>query len=408
MKASYQIYTLPNGARLVHQHCESKVAHIALFVNAGSRNESEQESGLAHLIEHLIFKGTTKRKSIQIINRMESVGGDINAYTSKEETCIYSTFTTEYYYRAMELLADIYCNASFPEKELLKEKNVVLEEIRTYKDSPDEQIIDEFENIIFAGHPLGKYILGTKKTVNSISHKNILAFKEKYYNAQNIVLCSTGNISFKKAIAYFNSLFSSLQSGTNNIPENTNPIYIPFKKTVAKKNYQAHCIIGNIAYDAHNELRFPLALLSNYLGGPGMNTLLNLGIREKYGLTYTIESSFQTYSDAGVFAIYFGVEHPSLEKCVGLVYNELRKLRENKISTLKLHQAKKQFCGQLIIANESKVNELMAVGKNMLVKNKPFLLEETIEKIENINAEELQNIANEIFNSDSLSTYIYD
>ena len=404
---SFHHHQLENGIRIVHKKTTGAVAHCGLIIKGGSRDETEQEQGLAHFIEHVIFKGTSKRKAYHILSRMEDVGGELNAFTTKEETCIYSSFMPEYYSRALELLSDITFNSIFPKKELEKEKIVVLDEINYYKDNPSELIFDEFEEQVFSNHSLGKNILGTPKHIQSFDKKMIEDFMHKNYLTQEIIISSVGNISMSKLIKVIENHFANIPKKDLKREENTFSNYRKKEIEVERKGFQSHCILGTEAYGVNHPKKTALILLNNILGGPGMNSRLNLAIREKYGFTYSIESNYTSYSDTGIFSIYLASDNDKMNKSIKLAKRELIKFCEKPLGTLQLKKAKQQLIGQIAIGQESEVNLMLAMGKSMLLYNKVDAFELVKNKIENVTSEELVNVANEVFNLDNLSSLIY-
>jgi predicted Zn-dependent peptidase len=403
----YQRHRLENGIRIIHKEVKNQVAHCGVIINTGSRDELEQEQGIAHFIEHTIFKGTKKRKAYHILSRLENVGGELNAYTTKEETCIYASFLHPYYERSIELFADISQNSVFPQAEIEKEKEVIIDEINSYRDNPAEEIFDEIEDMVFAGHPLGRNILGTKELVRSFTRKNIFRFMKRTFNTEEIVICSVGNIEFSKLVRLAEKYFGHIKPNPRTFQRHKFDQYQPKTQSFDKGMYQAHCIIANQAYSRTDKKRTALVLLNNILGGPGLNTRLNMGIREKYGFCYNIESNYTMYSDTGILSIYLGTDFNYLEKTIKLVLRELKKLREQKLGSLQLHRAKQQLIGQIAISQESNVNELLSIGKSVLAYDKVDSIESIIEEINAIEAVELLEIANEIFDPKQLSTLIY-
>ena len=341
------------------------------------------------------------------MSRLENVGGELNAYTSKEETFLYASFLDQYYERALELFSDILYNSVFPEKEIKKEKDVVLDEINSYKDSPFELIFDEFEELLFNNHPVGRCILGTPKSVKSFSRDHIIAFIKRNYAPERMVICTVGNIPFDKLKTLAGKYFSFFKSVAKPLLRSRFDAYVPQKRVDSKSNFQVHCMMGNVAYDVKNERRTTLGLLTNILGGPGMNSRLNLGIREKYGYSYNIEAHYQPYSDTGIFSIYLGTDNGYLEKSVRLVHRELKLLRDKKLGSLQLHRAKKQLIGQMAISLELNLNEMISIGKSHLFFDRVDGFEDIIRKIEGIGATELLEVANEIFIPDHLSMLTY-
>ena len=396
-------YRLPNGIRLVHEHVDSPVAHCGIYVGAGSRDEEEKEHGLAHFIEHAIFKGTRKRKAFHVLTRLENIGADLNAFTTKEETCIYASFQRGYYERVLELISDIMFDSVFPDKELEKEKSVILDEISSYKDTPSDQIFDDFEELVFAGHPLGRNILGKKADLKRFTPSHIRHFIEKNYTPDQLVITSVGSIPFQKLIRMAGRYFENVPGG--NSPQTRAPFtgYQPVQKQVRKSTYQTHCVIGNLAYDFTDPRRIPMALLNNILGGPGMNSRLNLSVREKHGLTYNIESGYTPYADTGLFTIYLGVDNGLLDKTMHYVALELEKLRNIRLGTNQMSIARRQFTGQLAIAWESNLGRMLSMGKGILVMDRVQSLEEMCHQIESVTTGQLLEIANEVFCPDQLS-----
>lgn len=402
----HSILQLNNGIKLIHKEIDSPVSHFGILINAGTRDEGTNKEGVAHFVEHTLFKGTTHRKGYQILRRMEDVGGDLNASTSKEETWIHTSFLSSDYERAIELLSDIFFHSVFPEKELEKEKDVILEEIKYYKDSPAELIFDDFEEQIYKQHSLGRSILGTTKSVKSMSRNDILAFIKAQYTLNNLILSSAGNISTAKLLKWCNHYFGN--EIINDTPREREPFthYKPSTEIVHKKTNQAHLILGCPAYSLYEDKRMPFILLTNLLGGQGLNTRLNMTIREKLGLAYTVEANYSPFSDAGLFTVYAGCDNAYWEKCIELTYKEFEKLQREKLGTLQLHYAKKQFIGQMAISNEMKMNEMLAIGRSGLFFEQVETIEEVIDRVNSITAAQLQEVAQEILIRDNLSIRI--
>lgn len=403
----YQIHTFNNGIRLIHKYTPAYVAHFGIIINTGSRDETAKQSGLAHFIEHTIFKGTTNRKAFHILNYLESVGGELNAFTSKEDTFIYSAFVHKHYSRAIDIICDIVFNSVFPEKEIEKEKDIVIDEINSYKDNPSDLIFDEFENLVFDGHPLGRNILGSPELIRKFTRDDILQFIKKNYVSEEMVFCSVGNIDFAKLVKilekYIEAVPRQKKRKTKKIPIKYKPVQITNELDI----HQTHCVIGTQAYNNFDEKRAPLILLNNILGGPGMNSMLNLAIREKYGFCYSIESNFTHYNDTGIFYIYFGTDNSFLEKTLMLVHKQMQQLRDRKISNLQLHRAKQQLIGQMAIMQDSNSTELLAIGKTYVVYNKIDTIEDINKRIEAITAEELFEVANEVLKPSTYSMLTY-
>lgn len=373
----------------------------------GSRDETEKEHGMAHLIEHMLFKGTEKRKSGQIIDRLENVGGELNAYTSKEETVIYAGFLKEYTERTIELIADIVQHSVFPKTELEKEVVIVQDEIQSYNDSPSELIFDDFEEMLFDSNSMAHNILGTKRHLKSFSSEKLKLFFQTHYKLEEMVFSSLGSVDFNKIIRWCEKYFIN----TEKIIYNSNritPVVIPTpNKTVKKRTNQVHCLMGGEAYSFHHKDRLSLYVLNNILGGPGMSSLLNLSLREKHGLVYTVESNYQPFTDCGWWSVYFGTDTENADKCETLVKKELIKLCENKFSEKKLKKYKVQLMGQMAIASENKENLALSLGKSVMRYGKFDSLEEVKQKINEISAEQLQRVANEIFDLEKLHILKY-
>jgi predicted Zn-dependent peptidase len=408
MTSEYQIHTLSNGIRLVHKAVTSPVSHLGLFINTGSRDELTNEHGLAHLIEHMLFKGTSQRKAYYILSRMEDVGGELNAYTTKEETCIHGTFFNQYYRRALELISDIAFNSTFPAGELRKEKEIILDEINSYKDSPSELIFDEFEELLFDGNPIARNILGTEEQLKQYQAEHIRNFILRNYATDQMVLSSVGNIDFNKLIRLFEAHFNapSLKRSSGRIPVTYD--YRPAYRKLERNTYQAHCIIGNIAYPFDHDKRLAMYLLNNYLGGPGMNSRLNMTLRERKGYAYSVDSQYTSYTDTGNITIYFGTDKTLVDKCIGLILKELQSLRETPISQIKLQKAKRQVHGHIAISSENNENHMLSMGKSLMIFNKIETLEEIGRRVEALTSHELLEVANEVLDAGKLSYLIYN
>ena len=400
-------HTLNNGIRLVHHRIPGIVAHCGLVINAGSRDETDPEHGIAHFIEHMLFKGTKKRKAYHILSCLEDVGGELNAYTTKEETAIHASFMKEHYDRAVGIISDIAFNSVFPAKEIEKEKEVVIEEINSYKDNPAELIFDDFEEQIFLNQPIGRNILGTFETVKSYSQENIFSFISDNYSTCQMVFCSVGNISDEKIIKLFTKYFSEIPARIIPPKAAKTWIYEPSSVTRNMDTYQNHCIIGNVAYDLKDKRRMGMFLLNNILGGQGLNSRLNLSLREKNGFAYNVESTYNPYCDTGVFSIYFGTDSHNLEKSISIAESELNKLRSVKLGTIQLSKAKNQIKGYLARGYENHESLMLSLGKSMLVFEKIDSIEEICKKIDNVTSFEIMEIANDVFEKTKLSTLIY-
>ena len=349
----FSTYTLPNGIRGIHRQVRNTVAHCALVIGAGSRDEHPAEYGLAHLTEHAFFKGTERRKAWQVNCRLENLGGELNAFTTKEDTTIHATTLKGDFAKAAELIADIAFRSTFPDRELEREKEVIDDEINTYKDSPADLIYDTFEEMLFADSELGHNILGRKAALMRYDGDAIRAFTGRTHTTDQMVFSSIGNFSAKTAETVAARYFAQQAATTRGFVRAATAPRPPFEKTVVKHTHQTHCIIGGRAYGIGEEKRLPLALVTNILGGPCANSLLNVVVREKNGLSYNIEASYTPYSDTGIVAIYFSSENGNTAQCIDLIEGELRKLRTTPLTGRQLSMAKKQFIAQLAISSES-------------------------------------------------------
>ena len=403
----YHTFTLPNGLRIIHAPTQSEVAYCGFAIDAGTRDEADNEQGMAHFVEHLIFKGTQKRHAWHILNRMEHVGGDLNAYTNKEETVIYSAFLKEHFPRAVELLADIVFHSTYPQAEIEKEVEVIIDEIQSYEDSPCELIFDDFEELLFPNHPLGRNILGKPELLHQFKTEDAIRFTSHFYRPENAIFFVQGDVNFKRVVRLVEKATADLTLGINTLSRTCPQVYIPQNKTLHRDTHQAHVMIGSRGYDAHSEKRTALYLLNNILGGPGMNSRLNVSLRERSGLVYNVEANLTSYTDTGVFCIYFGTEHQHVERCIRLVKKELKRLRDKPLSHAQLTAAKKQIIGQIGVARDHAENTALGMAKTFLHYGKMDDPQELFRRIENLTAHELWEVSNEMFAEDYLSTLIY-
>ena len=419
----YNTYTLNNGLRIIHLPSDSKVVYCGYQINAGTRNEEPGEEGLAHFCEHVTFKGTERRKAWHILNSLESVGGDLNAYTNKEGTVYYSAILKEHIARAVDLLTDIVFHSVYPQAEIDKEVEVICDEIESYNDSPAELIYDEFENIIFKGSPLGHNILGTAEQVRSFKTEDALRFTRKLYRPDNAIFFAYGDIDFKKLVRLLKKSFLSeerrVKSEKFNSPEaqaqfniqhstfNTQHSFEGQTIVMQKNTHQAHVMIGTRAYDVNDSRRMPLYLLNNMLGGPGMNAKLNLALREHNGLVYTVESTMVAYGDTGVWSIYFGCDEHDVKRCLRLVRKELDKFMQKPLSEAQLKAAKKQIKGQVGVACDNRENFALDFGKSFLHYGWEKNVDRLYEQVDEITAEQIQAVAQELFDKDRLTTLIF-
>ena len=431
---NYNTHTLSNGLRIIHLPSPSPVVYCGYAVAAGTRDEQKgREEGMAHFCEHMTFKGTERRKAWHILNCLESVGGDLNAYTNKEGTVYYSAILKEHIARAVDLLTDIVFHSVYPQTEIDKEVEVICDEIESYNDSPAELIYDEFENIIFKGSPLGHNILGTAEQVRSFKTEDALRFTRKLYRPDNAIFFAYGDIDFKKLVRLLKKSFLSEERRVKseettfgdrrerqfNSPEaqaqfniqhstfNTQHSFEGQTIVMQKNTHQAHVMIGTRAYDVNDSRRMPLYLLNNMLGGPGMNAKLNLALREHNGLVYTVESTMAAYGDTGIWSIYFGCDEHDVKRCLRLVRKELDKFMQKPLSEVQLKAAKKQIKGQVGVACDNRENFALDFGKSFLHYGWEKNVDRLYEQVDEITAEQIQAVAKELFDKDRLTTLIF-
>lgn len=413
----YNTYTLDNGLRIIHLPSDSKVVYCGYQINAGTRDEEPGEEGLAHFCEHVTFKGTERRKAWHILNCLESVGGDLNAYTNKEGTVYYAAILKEHIARAVDLLSDIVFHSTYPQQEIDKEVEVICDEIESYNDSPAELIYDEFENILFKGNSLGHNILGTAEQVRQLTTEDALRFTRKLYRPDNAVFFAYGDIDFKKLVTLLKRSVGSEELRVKNEEFNSREeermkgeeSNSPKGQTIVmeKHTHQAHVMIGTQAYDVHDDRRMPLYLLNNILGGPGMNAKLNLALREHNGLVYTVESTMVAYGDTGTWSIYFGCDEHDVKRCLRLVRKELDKFMEKPLSDAQLRAAKKQIKGQIGVACDNRENFALDFGKSFLHYGWEKNVDRLYEQVDAITAQQMQAVAQELFDEHRLTTLIF-
>jgi predicted Zn-dependent peptidase len=400
----YNIVALKNGIRIVHKEVTStKIVHCGFMLDIGSRDEEPGQQGLAHFWEHMAFKGTKKRKAFHIINRLESVGGELNAYTTKEKICFYASVLNRHFESALELLTDITFDSVFPEKQIERERKVILEEMAMYLDNPEDAIQDDFDEVVFPDHPLGNNILGTMESIRSFRKEDFKKFIAENINTSKIVFSCVGNIPLDKVVKIAGKYLNEIPAFSAQKARKPFKIYVPQIKEVERPLSQAQCAIGRTAYSLHDNKRFPFFALINILGGPGLNSRLNLALREKYGYVYSVEANYTTYTDSGLFAIYFGTEPGQMERTIKLTMKELKKLKDNSLGTVQLHRAKEQIMGQLAMAEENNANLMLMMGKSILDTQNIHSLEEIFGIVKNISSSDLLETANEIFDPNTLS-----
>lgn len=403
-----KLIELPNGLRVIFQHVpHTRTVHCGYVINAGSRDDRYGEIGMAHFIEHMIFKGTTKRKTFHILNYLESVGGDVNAYTTKEKTCFYASMMAEYFERATELLTDITFHSVFPEKEILKEKQVIAEEIDMYRNTPDEAIFEDFDEMIFPNHGLGHPILGTKDSISGFTQKQVRDHLWRSFVQEQVVYSVVGNITEKELRRVIDKYLAPLA-----LPEGLPQRHAPGEARVVElkeriEHDQAHEILGGRAYGMRQELYVPFMVLNNLLGGPAMNCRLNLNIREKHGLTYQISSFYSPFLDSGIWGIYYACEKSNLKRIRRLVDKELDHLIKTPLGVVRLNQAKKQLMGQLVLGYENLLNQMLGMAKDVLDHGQIIPFNQFLRDIESVTAAQIQATAQELFREEARSRITY-
>ena len=426
MSSSYNTYTLPNGLRIIHKPSVAQVVYCGYQIAAGTRHELPGEEGMAHFCEHMTFKGTHTRNALQIINSLEQLGGDLNAFTNKEDTTFYAAIQKEHIAKTIGLLTDIVFNSTYPQHEIDKEVEVICDEIESYNDSPAELIYDEFENMLFEGHPLGHNILGQAEQLRTYTTEDALRFVRRNYRPDNAVFFIYGDVEFKKIIKLCSVAFAMRQQdndGICNAVGITNPQITSScianaaeqggaaepSTTITREigSHQAHVMIGTVGYDIHHPMRIPLYLLNNILGGPSMNARLNLALRERNGLVYTVESTMVSYSDTGMWSIYFGCDPHDVNKCLRLVRRELDKVMQKPLSANALRIAKQQLKGQIAVACDNREQFALDFGKSFLHYGWEKNVDRLFESIDKVSADDIQKVANELFATNKLKVLIF-
>lgn len=403
--SEFYTYILPNGIRCIHKRVRSAVVHCAMTINTGSRDELDGEHGMAHLVEHTLFKGTAHRRAHHINCRLENLGGELNAFTTKEETVIHATTLRSDYSKAVELIADIIFHSTFPEHEIEKEKQVIYDEINLYKDTPGDRIYDEFEDMIFAGSPIGHNILGRKQSLAKLRSADIKRFVERTYNTDQMVFSLIGNVSEKMFTEMALRHFGDIPARRRDFNRERPTLLPAFGKTISRSTHQVHCIMGKQAYSLDDRRRLPLLLLVNTLGGPSANSLLNVLLREKNALSYTVESAYTPFTDTGLATIYFSAEKDKSDRCIELISRQLDDIKNGALSPRRLSVAKKQFIGQFSIMTENNENYMLGAAKSYLVFNTVDTIRSAAEKINAITGEDIREVAADVFGD--MSTLIY-
>ena len=408
MAEQVNTYQFKNGMRLIHFVSPTNVAYCGVSIAAGTRNEEKGEEGMAHFCEHMMFKGTEKRRAWHIINRMEAVGGDLNAYTNKEETVVYAAFMKEHFDRAAELILDIVFHSTFPQHEIDKEREVIVDEIESYNDSPADLIYDHFENLIYKGHSLGHDILGTADNVRRFTTADAVHFAQRLYRPDKMVFFVFGDIDFKKVKRSVGRLIEDIVPPTHEaqtVKLATKPT--PGIHTEVRHTHQAHVMVGRAAYGSKDDRRTALYFLNNLVGGPGMNSRLNIALRERKGLVYTVDSTLTNYTDTSTWAIYFGCDLKDVDRCLALVHGELRKLADKPLSDRQFCAALKQIEGQIGVACDNFENYALDMAKSFLHYNRFEGMEDTCRRLRRLTPQILQEVAQDIFDEKNLTTLIF-
>jgi len=408
MMEDHTVFELGNGLRLVHKQVPTtKIVHCGFILDIGSRDEAINQQGIAHFWEHMAFKGTQKRKAYHILNSLEGVGGELNAYTTKEKICFYASVLDRHFEKAVELLTDITFFSTFPQRQIENERTVILEEMAMYHDSPEDALQDDFDDQIFNGHQLGRNILGNQQSVQSFQQADFKNFVDQHLHQQGIVFSCVGNLPLRKVQKTIQKHLSKVDVGHENQQRSVFEGYQPRHQTVNRGVTQAHCALGRTAYHLADSRRLPFFALVNLLGGPGMNSRLNLALREKHGLVYAIDANYSPYLDTGMFAVYFGTDPKNVKRSISLVHREMKNLREKPLGTMQLHRVKEQLIGQLAMAEENNMNLMLMMGKSLLDLGRIRTLEEIIKEVRTITSPQLQALAQDIFQPDQFSTLIF-
>lgn len=401
----FYTYILPNGIKCIHKRVKSAVVHCAITINTGSRDELPSEFGMAHIVEHNLFKGTKRRRAYHINNRLENLGGELNAFTTKEETVIHATTLKSDYAKAVDIITDVVFHSIFPDKEIEKEKQVIFDEINLYKDMPSDRIYDDFEDMIFAGSSLGHNILGSKQSIKKFDSQSIKAFIARTYNTDQMVFSMIGDISEKSFMAVVDRYLKDIPANIRDFKRDSAILQPSFSKSVGRGTHQIHCLMGAKAYGLNSAKRLPLSLLVNMLGGPSANSILNMSLREKNALSYGVDSSYTSFSETGIASIYFTCEKDKADKCIELINKELDILRNGLISSRRLSIAKKQFLGQFSINMENNEGYMLGAAKSYLVFNCIDSIATVKEKIYSVTSEDIKDVANEVFGDYSSLIY---
>ncbi len=412
--SNYQTITLANGLRVIHLPSDSPVVYCGFGIRAGSCQETDDKEGVAHFCEHVAFKGTVRRSALQILNTLERVGGDLNAFTNKEDTVFYAAVLRDHLPKAVDLLCDIVFHSTFPEVEVRRELDVICDEIESYNDSPAELIYDDYENLLFRGHPLGHNILGDREVVAQFTADDARAFTGKYYRPDNAVFFAYGDVNFQKLVRLLERHGNRAEDRPTAFSPETTPQETTYtdpdeRMHLVKRNtHQAHVMLGCRTFRFDDKRRLPLYLLNNLLGGPGMNARLNLSLRERNGLVYTVESSMANYHDTGMWSVYFGCDHHDVKRCLQLVHRELDRLLQAPLSSRQLQDAKRQLKGQIVIACDNREQYALDFAKSFLHYDKTRDINLLLQQIDALTADALLDVAQSVFAPERLQTLVYE
>ena len=403
----YEYHTLPNGIKIILSHTPSRVTYSGVYINVGSRDEKGVEEGMAHFIEHSLFKGTERRKAYHILNRIDGVGGELNAFTTKEETCVYASSLSEHLERCLELFADILFHSTFPQNEIEREKDVVLEEIDSYNDTPSELIYDQYEELAYEGHPLSHNILGSRRNVKRFTPERIRHFMRSRYTPSRMVVTVSGNVEFGRLVRLCEKYFGCYEDMGSCVDRTEKPLFRQFDRHINRHTHQAHMLIGCEAPDIYHTDKTAFSLLNNILGGPAMNSRLNVAVRERYGFCYNIESQYIPFSDTGLFYIYAGVDLDAQEKARRVICGELARIASHPLTERQLRLAQRQMTGQMAINDDFGMNEMQSIGKAYLSYEHVNTLEEMKADLMAVGTGDLLRVAQECFNPDRFSILVY-
>lgn len=403
------IFSLSNGLKVIYQHQKAFVAHLGVMVQAGSRYEREDEEGLAHFLEHCIFQGTEKRRALDVFTDLDCLGGELNAYTNKEEMCVHASFRKAHFSIAADLISDILQNASFPKKELNKEREVVIDEINSYLDAPSERIFDEFEEHVFRGHSIGRNTLGTKESLKRFRSKQLKSYMERLFTVDNMVISFVGDVPVNEVKEILEKYFSNVSKSANAKENGSIQPFEKFQLEEKKANYQSHIVLGGRGPSYLDEDRKIMALLINVLGGPAMNSRLNLSVREKFGYAYNVEAGFSSYSDAGIWSVYLGTDKKHVKNVMKLVNKEIKSLCKDGLTAEELELAKEQIKGHLALSLDSNIELMLHLAKSLLIFGKVDSMQDLYDEVDAITPEETKRVASKWFDEENTGslTFIY-